>query len=242
MDSRSQPTQARPGGSPEREDTTHTLGEADTGDLGSLFSAMRSGTAPAREQAWAACYGRYRQLVWTRVFYVIRTIPWLAEPREVAEDVTSDVFVGLLDAVKHYREEGKPEQWLKQVAVRTALRAKERLTGDWNRQRNRSPSGGTASVPPARRQVSFDDEAGVIAERLDGIEREELMELDRRIAALRASDDPRQQRWAEFVELYREGYGYAEIGERMGLTEGTARNWMVAIRRHLAEPPQRRSA
>jgi RNA polymerase sigma factor (sigma-70 family) len=201
--------------------------------LGELLVAMRDGTPDVREAAWAACYTRFRDVVWTRVFYVIRTIPWLPEPREVAEEVTSDVFVGLPDAVRHYRDDGKGEQWLKKVAVRTALRARERLTGDWQKR-------GAAPAEPARRggrtYASFDDHANAIVEQLDAIDRDELLELERRLVALRTSAEPREQRWARFVDLYREGYGFAEIGERMGLTEGTARNWLVAIRRHLATP------
>lgn len=195
--------------------------------LGELLLALRSESEEVREAAWAACYEGYRELVWTRVFYVLRTVSWLREPREAAEDVTSDVFVGLMDAAKQYREEGKPEQWLARVAVRAALRAREKLTGEWHGRR-----GTTAS----RRAVSFDDEANAIAGELDSIDRHELLELERRIAALRGSAEPRHRRWAEFVELYREGYGYEEIGKKLNVTEATARNWLVAIRKHLASP------
>lgn len=193
--------------------------------LGELLAAMRSESSAEREAAWAACYESHRDLVWTRVFYVLRTVSWLREPREATEDVTSDVFVGLIEAAKHYREEGKPEKWLAQVAVRAALRAREKLTGDWNQKK------GTAA---SRRSVSFDDEAATIAGELDSVDREELMELDRRIAELRASPDARHRRWAEFIDLYRDGYGYEEIGRTLSLTEATARNWLVAIRKHLA--------
>lgn len=194
-------------------------------DLGDLLLQLRSESQQVREAAWAACYEGYRDIVWTRVFYVLRTISWLREPREATEDVTSDVFVGLVDAAKHYREEGKPEKWLAQVAVRAALRARERLTGEWN---------GRHGVKPARRNVSFDEEANSIASELDSVDRDELFELERRIAELRASPEPRQRRWAEFIDLYREGYGYEEIGRKLNLTEATARNWLVAIRKHLA--------
>lgn len=196
--------------------------------LGELLLAMRSETEQVREAAWAACYEGYREIVWTRVFYVLRTVSWLREPREATEDVTSDVFVGLMEAAKQYREEGKPEQWLAQVAVRAALRAREKLTGEWHGRR------GTTA---ARRAVSFDDEANAIATELDSIDRDELLELERRIAALRSSAEARHQRWAEFIDLYREGYGYEEIGRKLNLTEATARNWLVAIRKHLASPP-----
>lgn len=195
--------------------------------LGELLLAMRSESEQVREAAWAACYEGYREIVWTRVFYVLRTVSWLREPREATEDVTSDVFVGLIEAAKQYREEGKPEQWLARVAVRAALRAREKLTGEWHGRR-----GTTAS----RRAVSFDDEASAIATELDSIDRDELLELDRRIAALRSSAEVRHQRWAEFIDLYREGYGYEEIGKKLNLTEATARNWLVAIRKHLASP------
>lgn len=195
--------------------------------LGELLLAMRSESEQVREAAWAACYEGYREIVWTRVFYVLRTVSWLREPREATEDVTSDVFVGLMEAAKQYREEGKPEQWLARVAVRAALRAREKLTGEWHGRR-----GTTAS----RRAVSFDDEASAIATELDSIDRDELLELDRRIAALRSSAEARHQRWAEFIDLYREGYGYEEIGRKLNLTEATARNWLVAIRKHLASP------
>src|SRR5688500_8900892 len=187
-------------------------------ELGQLLFAMRSESETVREKAWAACYEGYREIVWTRVFYVLRTISWLREPREATEDVTSDVFAGLMDAARNYHEEGKPEQWLAQISVRAALRAREKLTGEWGRKHGRS--GG-------RRNVSFDDEASTIAAELDAVDRDELLELERRIDGLRRSAEPRHQRWAEFIDLYREGYGYAEIGRRLNLTEATARNWLV---------------
>ena len=194
-------------------------------DLGHLLLQMRSESDEVREAAWAACYQGYRELVWTRVFYVLRTISWLREPREATEDVTSDVFVGLMDAARQYKEEGKPEKWLAQVAVRAALRAREKLTGDWK---------GRHGSKATRRNVSFEDEAATIAAELDSVDRDELLELERRIAELRASAEPKHQHWAEFIALYRDGYGYEEIGKRLNLTEATARNWLVAIRKHLA--------
>lgn len=195
--------------------------------LGELLLQMRSESREVREAAWAACYEGYRDIVWTRVFYVLRTISWLREPREATEDVTGDVFVGLVDAAKHYREEGKPEKWLAQVAVRAALRAREKLTGEWH---------GRQGAGTGRRNVAFDDEANAIAVELDSVDREELLELERRIAELRSSPEPRHRRWAEFIDLYRDGYGYEEIGRKLNLTEATARNWLVAIRKHLAGP------
>ncbi len=162
----------------------------------------------------------------------------MREPREVAEDVTSDVFAGLVDAARQYHEEGTAEQWLKQVAIRAALRTKERLTGEWNKQKQGGESGGATPHGAARSRsfVSFDDQAEMTAGSLDAIQQEELIELEQRVKALRASADPQHRRWAEFIDLYRQGYGYGQIGDRMGITAGTARNWLVAIRKHLAAP------
>lgn len=197
--------------------------------LGDLFLAMRTGSPEVREAAWAACYARYHAVVWTRAFYVMRSVAWLAEPREAAADVASDVFVGLPDAVRHYRDEGRAEWWLKQIAVRTALRRKEALTGRWASGR------GDGAAAPGRSYVALDEVADEIVVRLDAVEREEQLELERRRGALRASDDPQHRRWDAFLDLYVAGYGFGEIGARLGLTEGTARNWLCKIRKHLTQ-------
>jgi len=192
--------------------------------LGELLLSMQSTRAAMREAAWAECYRRYHEVVWTRVFYVIRSISWLPEPREVAADVASDVFVGLPDAARHYREQGRAEWWLKQVAVRTALRRKAALTGRW------------ASDAAGRRSVSLDDAADEVVQELDAVEPEELMELERRVELLRASPEPTKRRWAEFIALYVDGCSFQEIGTRLGLSDGTVRNWLCQIRKFLAQP------
>jgi RNA polymerase sigma factor (sigma-70 family) len=198
--------------------------------LGDLLVAMQSEDDALRDAAWAECYRQYYQVVWTRAFYVMRSIAWLPEPREAAADVASDVFVGLPHAAARYREEGRADWWLKQVVVRTALRRKEALTGRWTSSRR------DAQEPVGRSYAAFDESADEIVAFLDSVEREELMELERRREALRKSPDPGKRRWDEFLDLYVAGCGFQEIGDRMGLTEGTARNWLCQIRKHLARP------
>jgi RNA polymerase sigma factor (sigma-70 family) len=166
----------------------------------------------------------------------MRSIAWLSEPREAAADVTSDVFVGLPEAAKHYREEGKAEWWLKQVAVRAALRKKEALTGRWATGGKSKESERGEHGVRGRSYTSFEETADQIIERLDAVEQEELLELRRRRDALRNSPDEMKRRWDEFLELYVAGYDFKEIGERMGLTEGSARNWLCKIRKHLTQP------
>ena len=201
---------------------------ADPTSLDQLLRHLQSRDERQREAAWAECYQRFHELVWTRVFYVLRSVSWLAEPREVAQDVTSEVFMALPETARLYRSEGKAEQWLSRVAVRAALRARERLTGQWNK--------GAKPAAVGRRHESFDEEADRIAGLADSIDREELLELERRLARLRESSDELHRRWAAFIDLYREGFGFDEIGKRMNITAGTARNWLVAIRKHLASP------
>jgi RNA polymerase sigma factor (sigma-70 family) len=200
--------------------------------LGELLVAMQSEVEAVREAAWAACYGQFYEVVWAHASRVLRSITWLAEPREVAADVASDVFLALPTAVRHYREEGRAGWWLKQITVRTALRKKEALTGRW-------VSGRTAGKPATaggRQHVSFDETSDRVGARLDAAELEELLELGRRREALRASSDAQLRRWDAFLDLYVAGYEFAEIGARLGLTAGTARNWLCQIRKHLARP------
>lgn len=206
--------------------------------LGGLLTAMRSPVAAVREAAWAACYERYHTLVWSHALYVMRTVAWLAEPREAAADVASDVFVGLPDAVHRYREEGRAEWWLKQIAVRTALRRRAVLTGRWSAGQRTAGAGddGAGHAPRERTYVPFQEAADSLVARLDAVDPEELLELERRRAAMRASDDAQHHRWDAFLELYIAGFTFEEIGARMGLTAGTARNWLCNIRKHLGRP------
>jgi RNA polymerase sigma factor (sigma-70 family) len=242
------PTPDHPSGGPPGAERASTPGQdlhapsarqralwAASAPLGELFRVMRSDDESMREAAWEACYQRCWQLVWTRVFYVMRTISWLGEPREMAADVTSDVFVGLPDAVKNYHDEGKPEQWLKRIAVRTALRKRESLTGRWSGGKSASESG-SSDRPVGRSYIAYDETAEQIVQRLDDVDQEELMELERRREALRNSPDETRRRWDQFLQLYIDGYDFREIGERIGITEASARNWLCRIRKHLAQP------
>lgn len=197
--------------------TTEDLAQA---PLEELFRVMRSPNAAEVENAWAECYRRYNQKVWSSVFYVIRTIPWLKEPGEVAIDVTSEVFARLPQTLCAYQEIGKAESWLMQVAVRTAIRQKESITGSWSKTKSRRVS------------VDLNDTtAQDIAASFEGDNVDERMELDRRMDEWRT--DPEKARWIELVNLFLEGYGHDEIAQRLGITPGTSRTLLWKIRRDL---------
>jgi len=185
--------------------------------LETLFHIMRSGTAEEVELAWGECYKRYHEKVWRRVYYVIRTIPWLKEPGEVAIDVTSEVFARLSHTVGQYREVGKPEAWLMQVAIRTALRQKESITGAWSK------------TTRGRTCVDFNESAVQdIAAAVDSEDVEAHMELTRRMEEWTRDAD--KTRWVAFVKLFLEGYGHDEIAERLGITAGTSRTLLWKVR------------
>ena len=188
--------------------------------LAALFHAMQSTDASEAEQAWGECYRLYHAKVWSRVFYVLATIPWLKEPREVAIDVTSEVFARLPQSVSHYEETGKAEAWLMRVAVRTALREKETITGMWSKKGSR------------RIGVELnEDTVAEIENLMEAEERDARLELSRRMEVWAA--EPEKSNWVRFVELFLEGYGHEDIAERLGITVGTSRTWLWKIRREL---------
>lgn len=197
--------------------TTEELSQV---SLETLFRTMRSDNAGDVENAWGECYKRYNRKVWSCVFYVIRTIPWLKEPGEVAIDVTSEVFARLPQTLAAYQEVGKAESWLMQVAVRTAIRQKESITGSWSKTKAR------------RVGVDLDENAvQSIAASMEETDRDERMELTRRMDEWRS--DPEKARWADLVKLFLEGYGHDEIAERLGITAGTSRTLLWKVRREL---------
>jgi RNA polymerase sigma-70 factor (ECF subfamily) len=188
--------------------------------LDALFHAMQSDDASEAERAWGECYRLYHAKVWSRIFYVLATIPWLKEPREVAVDVTSEVFARLPQSVGNYHEAGKAEAWLMRVAVRAALREKETITGMWSKKGSR------------RIGVELNEETvSEIENLMEAEERDARLELTRRLEVWAA--EPEKSSWVQFVELFLEGYGHEEIAERLGITVGTSRTWLWKIRREL---------
>jgi RNA polymerase sigma factor (sigma-70 family) len=200
--------------------------------LGQLLAMLCSGDPVARERAWAACYEQYGRLVWTRVFFVVRTMPDEPDPRETTADIVSMVFLGLPSAARSYREQGKAEQWLKRVAIRTALRYKESRTGVWHSGESHEP--GAAR----RRQVSLEDVVDEVSALLDEADRADLrLDFRVRLDAWRA--DPGKARWVKWVEMYCAGYAHEEIAQALGITPGVSRNWFKKITTALGTQPAR---
>jgi RNA polymerase sigma factor (sigma-70 family) len=202
------------------DDSENSLAEA---SLATLFREMQSGKPEDAERAWGECYTRYNKKIWSCVFYVIRTIPWLKEPGEVAIDVTSEVFARLPQTLGQYREVGRPESWLMQVAVRTAIRQKASITGDWS------------SAGARRISVDVNDSAvQEIAASMEADNVDARMELTRRMEEWRLDAD--KARWIDLVNLFLEGYGHDEIAKRLGVSPATSRTLLWKIRRELGRP------
>lgn len=126
----------------------------------------------------------------------VRRVAWriLGDPDE-AEEVVQDVFVGLPEALRHYREEGAFEPWLRTLAARTALMRLRAAS-----RRRTVPLTEADSVP-----VSSD--ADRLAARLT---------LAAAIAKL-----PEALRLV-FVLREMEGHTHAEVAALLGIRTGTA--------------------
>jgi RNA polymerase sigma factor (sigma-70 family) len=191
-------------------------GSKDT-DLETLFRRMRSSDAAEVDSAWGDCYRLYSSKVWSRVFYVLSTIPWLKEPKEVAIDVTSEVFARLPQTLKRYQETGKAEPWLMRVAVRAALRQKESITGVWSKKGSRR-----IAVELSEESVSR------IENELEIEQQDARLELARRMEEWER--DPARASWIKFVSLFLEGYGHEDIAQQLGISVGTSRTMLWKIR------------
>jgi RNA polymerase sigma factor (sigma-70 family) len=199
--------------------------ELQSADLAALFHGMQSSDPTEAENAWGECFRLYKAKVWSRVFFVLATIPWLKEPKEVAMDVTSEIFARLPKSVRHYREAGRAEPWLMRIAVRAALREKESITGMWSKKGSR------------RIGVELNEETVAEIENLLEVEeRDARLELSRRMEEWSA--DPEKATWIRFVTLFLEGYGHEEIAQQLGIAVGTSRTLLWKIRCELGRQPE----
>ncbi len=208
--------------------------------LGELLVDIQSDDEAVYDAAWTACFAGYHGMVFRHALAVLRRVAWLAEPREEALDVASRVLGELRDSARAYRHTGRAgaaEAWLRTVTVRKATRRTEELTGNWNAARTAPHDAERGGGGRGRQYVRLDHSAEEVAARLDAVEPEERLELERRVDALRRSADPTKRRWGQFVDLYIEGHSYRTIAERLGIAEGTAANWMQKICDYLSHPP-----
>jgi RNA polymerase sigma-70 factor, ECF subfamily len=130
-----------------------------------------------------------------------------------AEDVVHDLFVGLPEALRHYRESGRLMSWLVTCTMRLALM--RRRAGVRRRESAFDDSWQNVSTAPA-------------ADRPDLAP--EVDEAYRRIAAL--PDGLR-----DVVLLRSEGLSHAEIAETLGISEGNSRIRLTRALERLLPPP-----
>ncbi|MEO8624834.1 MAG: sigma-70 family RNA polymerase sigma factor, partial [bacterium] len=125
---------------------------------------------------------------------VHRTALRLTMSADEADDVVQDVFIGLPEALRHYREHGTFESWLRAIAVRVALM---RLRAARSRE-NIRPS---VDVPP-----------------LGAHEQQHADRMSLAAALARLSEEHRTVFMLKVVE----GFGHDEIAAQLGIRRGTS--------------------
>lgn len=135
--------------------------------------------------------------------------------RELARDVTQEVFLRLFRVIRRFRKGGRFDAWLYRITVHLALDAlrKER------RHRQAAPLEAASETPDRTSPLP-----------LEGLRQQEV----RRVFGLLAESLGRKQR-AAFVLREIEGLPTAEVAEILETSESTVRNHILHARRTLRE-------
>ncbi|HKJ91608.1 MAG TPA: RNA polymerase sigma factor [Longimicrobiales bacterium] len=152
-------------------------------------------------EALASLYETYGQ----RLFGVAYRITRSAED---AADIVQDVFVGLPEALRNYRERGNLDWWLTRVTTLTAL-----LT--------------------ERRQKRMDEVHAIASEDSPSVARPQSV-IDR-IALDRALEQVPEEFRTVFLLKEVDGYSHAEIAELLGITLGASQMRLYRARQILIE-------
>ena len=172
--------------------------------------------APVDEALLAACrrgesaaqHRLYKLLSYNLMGVCLRYCPNRAE----AEDALQNTFVKIFTRLDQYRGQGPFEAWARRIAVTTSLHAVEQ-----HRLRHPGPGGDTlddlaADMPSAEPSAV-----------------EQLAAAD--LLALLATLPPG---YRAVLNLYAvEGYSHQEIGELLGIAEGTSKSQLARARRLL---------
>ena len=164
--------------------------------------------AACRRGESAAQHQLYRLLAYRLMGVCLRYCP----NRTEAEDALQNTFIKIFTRLDQYRGQGPFEAWARRIAVTTSLHAVEQ-----HRLRHPGPAGDTldhlaAGLPTAEPSA------------LDQLAADDLL-------ALLATLPPG---YRTVLNLYAvEGYSHQEIGELLGIAEGTSKSQLARARRLL---------
>ncbi|MHC5035911.1 MAG: sigma-70 family RNA polymerase sigma factor [Planctomycetota bacterium] len=147
----------------------------------------------------------FRQLVDRHSRLVFHLAYRLAKDFHEAEDVTQEVFVVILQRLRKYKEGKSFRAWAAGITLRVALRAKRKITRREKRE---------------RRMIAVSGQKD--REEMGPMEAAEQKELSGRIERM-LGDLPEENR-VPIVLHYLEGFTYGEVGEAMGIPEGTVKS------------------
>jgi RNA polymerase sigma-70 factor (ECF subfamily) len=171
-----------------------------------------------REDAFREIIRRYERPVFSLVYRMVRD-------REVAEDLSQDAFIRVLNNLEKYRSEFKLSSWLFKIANNVAIDHLRKRQLDTISMHG-SPNAATASEIEA---TTIDIESGG-ENALDEIEAKELGgEIERAIAKLR----PEYR--ACIMLRHVEGRSYEEIAATLDLPLGTVKTYIHRARHELRE-------
>jgi RNA polymerase sigma-70 factor (ECF subfamily) len=170
-----------------------------------------------------------------RVFWIARQV---VGERELARDVTQEVFLRLFRVLRRFRAGGRFDAWLNRITLNLAIDARRRerphretpsLSGPLGEEGGGALAGGPAGADPPATAAGRPFPAG---------EALRLREV-RRIFLELSSLLSRKQR-AAFILREIEGLSTAEVAEAMHTRESTVRNHILQARRVLREELRRR--
>lgn len=171
-----------------------------------------------REAAYRELVRRYERPVFSLIFRMVRD-------REVAEDLTQDSFIKVLNHIDRYRPEFKLSSWLFKIANNVAI--------DFLRKRqletvsiDGSPHAASAAEIEA---TSFD----VVARQESALEEMEAKELGSAIE--RAIERLRPEYRSCIMLRHVEGRSYEEIAATLDLPLGTVKTYIHRARHQLRE-------
>ena len=177
------------------------------------------------ERAGAGGEAAYRELVRRYQRPVFSLIYRMVRDRELAEDLTQETFVKVLNAIDRYRPEYKFSSWIFKIANNAAIDHLRRRELD-----TLSLDGGPDAMTPDRVQATSLQLGDGAESQLEELEARELgTQIERAIGALR----PEYR--ACIIMRHVEGRAYDEIADVLDLPLGTVKTYIHRARAELRE-------